>query len=78
MHLVERLTFKEFFGHLFLSTHKSKESSSSQDDCMPFILDDDTSGPDASLSHPSSIGSMRFDLSIFMFFLDFGKFVVFT
>ncbi|KAI3912518.1 hypothetical protein MKW98_020980 [Papaver atlanticum] len=80
---VERLTFEEFFGHLFLSTHKCKESSrteprtkvvnvvaecrlgrhpeaSSQDDCLPFILDDDTSGPDASPSHPSLIGSMRF------------------
>ncbi|KAI3949209.1 hypothetical protein MKW92_041663 [Papaver armeniacum] len=80
---VERLTFEEFFGHLFLSTHKSKESSrtepktkvvnvvaecrlgrhpeaSSQDDCLPFVLDDDTSGPDASPSHPSLIGSMRF------------------
>ncbi|KAI3908101.1 hypothetical protein MKW92_049621 [Papaver armeniacum] len=80
---MERLTFGEFFGHLFLSTHKSKESSrtepktkvvnvvaecrlgrhpeaSSQDDCLPFVLDDDTSGPDASPSHPSLIGSMRF------------------
>ncbi|MCL7044993.1 hypothetical protein MKW94_015266, partial [Papaver nudicaule] len=32
--------------------------ASSQDDCLPFALDDDTSGPDASPSHPLSIGSM--------------------
>ncbi|XP_026414314.1 serine/threonine-protein kinase ATG1c-like isoform X2 [Papaver somniferum] len=80
---VERLTFEEFFGHLFLSTHKCKEPSrteprtkvvnavaecrlgrhpeaSSQDDCLPFVLDDDTSGPDASPSNRSLIGSMRF------------------
>ncbi|XP_026444404.1 serine/threonine-protein kinase ATG1c-like isoform X2 [Papaver somniferum] len=83
---VERLTFEEFFGHLFLSTHKCKESlrsadsapmtkvvnaaaecilgrhpeASSQDDCLPFVLDDDTSGFGASPSHPSLIGSIRF------------------
>ncbi|KAI3992279.1 hypothetical protein MKX01_030000 [Papaver californicum] len=80
---VERLTFEEFFGHLFLSIQKCKESSrtaprtkvvnavaecrlgrhaetSSQDDCLPFVLDDDTSGPDASPSHPSLMGLMRF------------------
>ncbi|KAI3956034.1 hypothetical protein MKW92_033759 [Papaver armeniacum] len=87
MHPVERLTFEEFFDHMFLSTHICEESSrsadsaprtkvvnaatecrlgrhpeaSSQDDCLPSILDDDTSGPGASPSHPSSIGSKELD-----------------
>ncbi|KAI3928989.1 hypothetical protein MKW92_018715, partial [Papaver armeniacum] len=35
--------------------------ASSQDDCLPSILDDDTSGPGASPYHPSSIGSNELD-----------------
>ncbi|OVA15566.1 Protein kinase domain [Macleaya cordata] len=34
--------------------------ASSQDDCLPFLLDDDSSGPDASPSHPSARASMRY------------------
>ncbi|GMH26521.1 hypothetical protein Nepgr_028364 [Nepenthes gracilis] len=60
---VERLTFDEFFNHPFLSqkqpneVFRSRESlkqivgyreGSSPDDCLPFLLDDDSSSPDGS------------------------------
>ncbi|KAI3474134.1 hypothetical protein Pfo_028922 [Paulownia fortunei] len=51
---VERLTFEEFFNHPYLSQRQPVEffSKSSQEDCLPFSLDDDSSGPDGSPSFP--------------------------
>ncbi|KAL8140650.1 LOW QUALITY PROTEIN: hypothetical protein V2J09_006671 [Rumex salicifolius] len=67
---VERLTFDEFFNHPFLSNIQPDEiyspsksiEGSSPDDCLPFLLDDDSSGPDGSPSYfrRSSIMSSEF------------------
>ncbi|KAF9595630.1 hypothetical protein IFM89_001503 [Coptis chinensis] len=82
---VERLTFEEFFNHLFLSPNQPQESprnrassrgrdgfplaesslgryteESSQDDCLPFLLDDDSSGPEGSPSFPANRTSIRY------------------
>ncbi|GAB4833867.1 Serine/threonine-protein kinase ATG1c [Ancistrocladus abbreviatus] len=70
---VERLTFDEFFNHPFLSQMQPSEvfsigslkmadryrEESSQDDCLPFLLDDDSSGPDGSPSYLRRKPSMK-------------------
>ncbi|XP_022145610.1 serine/threonine-protein kinase ATG1c-like isoform X3 [Momordica charantia] len=52
---VERLTFEEFFNHPFLCAIQPDEmlrnlEENSQDDYLPFSLDDDSSGPEGSPS----------------------------
>ncbi|KAL8039316.1 hypothetical protein ABFS82_10G027000 [Erythranthe guttata] len=54
---VERLTYEEFFNHPYLSRRQPDESlrytaQNSQEDCLLFSLDDDSSGPDGSPSSP--------------------------
>ncbi|GLT89524.1 hypothetical protein SLE2022_075020 [Rubroshorea leprosula] len=88
---VERLTFKEFFNHPFVSQGQPDESrswrfsrtmddiplseihpsrnteESSQEDCLPFLLDDDSSGTEGSPSFGKRRSSVK---STFGFFTD--------